>query len=106
MKLRKLLIKTGILAALLALMLAFAPAAFAEPGSLTLTSAPGSSQDSSGSGTGSTTTTGTTGASENTASAEEGESEEELERRKEIYTMVALITLGAILVGIRDKKRR
>lgn len=106
MKLRKLLIKTGILAALLALMLAFAPTAFAEPGSLALTSAPGSSQDSSGSGSGSTTTTGTTGASENTAPAEEGESEEELERRKEIYTMVALITLGAILVGIRDKKRR
>ena len=33
-------------------------------------------------------------------------SEEELARRKEIYTMVALITMGAIIVGIREKRGR
>ena len=36
----------------------------------------------------------------------EGLSEEELARRKEIYTMVTLIALAAILVGIREKRGR
>jgi hypothetical protein len=35
-----------------------------------------------------------------------GESDAELERRKEIYTIGAMITLGAILVGIREKRNR
>ena len=38
------------------------------------------------------------------ADASAGLSEEELARRKEIYTMVALITVGAIIVGIRNKR--
>ena len=38
------------------------------------------------------------------ADASAGLSEEELERRKEIYTMVALITVGAIIVGLRNKR--
>ena len=33
-------------------------------------------------------------------------SETELKQRKDIYTIVALIALAAILVGIRDKRRR
>lgn len=35
-----------------------------------------------------------------------GLSEEEIARRKEIYTMVTLIALAAILVGIREKRGR
>ena len=35
-----------------------------------------------------------------------GLSEEELARRKEIYTMVTLIALAAIIVGLREKRGR
>ena len=38
--------------------------------------------------------------------ATDGLSEEELAQRKEIYTMVTLIALGAILVGLREKRGR
>ena len=45
--------------------------------------------------------------SENSASQDgSGLSEEEIARRKEIYTIGAMITLGAILVGWRERQRR
>ena len=69
--------KHTIFVILLTLVLAFAPAAaFAQ-------------------------TTGT-----NTTGAEETGSDEELERRREVYTIVALVTAGAIIVGIRNKRGR
>ena len=44
---------------------------------------------------------------ENSASQNGAEEPDpELERRKEIYTIGAMITLGAIFVGIREKNRR
>ena len=33
-------------------------------------------------------------------------SQEEIEKRKEIYTIGAMIALGAIIVGIREKRNR
>ncbi len=38
--------------------------------------------------------------------ATSGLSEEELARRKEIYTMVTLIAMAAIIVGLREKRNR
>ena len=38
--------------------------------------------------------------------ATSGPSEEELARRKEIYTMVTLIAMAAIIVGLREKRNR
>ena len=46
------------------------------------------------------------GAGQESSSDDSGESDAELERRKEIYTIGAMITLGAILVGIREKRNR
>ena len=43
--------------------------------------------------------------SENT-NTEDGETDPEIERRKEIYTFMTLIALGAIIVGIREKKNK
>ena len=43
--------------------------------------------------------------SENT-NTEDGETDPEVERRKEIYTFMTLIGLGAIIVGIREKKNK
>jgi hypothetical protein len=43
--------------------------------------------------------------SENT-NTEDGETDPEVERRKEIYTFMTLIALGAIIVGIREKKNK
>ena len=60
-------------------------------------------------GAGSTTTTGASDGSAQENSASQDGSEEpdpELERRKEIYSIGALITLGAIFVGFRERRRR
>ena len=62
---------------------------------------------------GDTTTTGaddSSGSGESSGEQSSGDSrdlsEEELAKRKEIYTFVAIIAAAAILVGIRDRKRR
>ena len=94
-------------ALILALLLVFActAAAFAKEG------------DAPGTDPGDTTTIGAsepTGASDGGSasqsySAEDSDTAEddaELEKRKEIYTFMTLIALGAIIVGIREKRRR
>ena len=68
---------------------------------------------------GSTTTTGsssttTTGSSESSSAGEgqsgsEGSSEQDeqaLAQKRELFTIMGLITVGAIIVGLRDKNRR
>ena len=44
--------------------------------------------------------------SENSSSENGGQTDPETERRKEIYTFMTLIALGAIIVGIREKKNK
>ena len=44
--------------------------------------------------------------SENSNSEDGGQTDPETERRKEIYTFMTLIALGAIIVGIREKKNK
>ncbi|MBR3302308.1 MAG: hypothetical protein IKI73_06570 [Firmicutes bacterium] len=44
--------------------------------------------------------------SDNGNSEDGGQTDPETERRKEIYTFMTLIALGAIIVGIREKKNK
>ena len=44
------------------------------------------------------------GSGNSSGEAAEEMSEEELARRKEVYTIVAMVTLGFIIVGIREKR--
>ena len=44
--------------------------------------------------------------SENSNSENGGQTDPETERRKEIYTFMTLIALGAIIVGIREKRSK
>ena len=44
--------------------------------------------------------------SENSNSEDGQEADPEIERRKEIYTFMTLIALGAIIVGIREKRSK
>ncbi|MBR3301054.1 MAG: hypothetical protein IKI73_00110 [Firmicutes bacterium] len=44
--------------------------------------------------------------SENSNSEDGGQTDPETERRKEIYTFMTLIALGAIIVGIREKRSK
>lgn len=96
-------IKYRSAALLLALLLALAlPAlAFAEDSKMYILGNPSDTQEPILT-VGAQPETAQTGSDPDDASA--GLSEEELERRKEIYSMVALITVGAIIVGIRNKR--
>lgn len=58
--------------------------------------------DSANSGEQSATTDG----GENSNSEDGSETDPETERRKEIYTFMTLIALGAIIVGIREKRNK
>ena len=44
--------------------------------------------------------------SENSNSEDDRQTDPENERRKEIYTFMTLIALGAIIVGIREKRSK
>ena len=95
------------LALLLALLIVFscAASAFAKSGdapsgdTTTIGASPSASQEGAGQAS-------QEGAGQESSSDDSGESDAELERRKEIYTIGAMITLGAILVGIREKRNR
>ena len=105
---------TKVLALALALLLVFACAAtaFAKSADGLLTAAEKGSESTAPAGD--TTTIGaseptgqdTTG-QENSASQDGSEEPDpELARRKEIYTFMTLIALGAIIVGIREKRSK
>jgi hypothetical protein len=102
---------TKVLALALALLLVFACAAtaFAKSGSgdtatepITTIGADAPTGAPDGTGEQSATTDG----SENGNSEDGGQTDPETERRKEIYTFMTLIALGAIIVGIREKRSK
>ena len=53
-----------------------------------------------------TLTTGADGSGETTEEGSDGIDQETRERRVELYTIGAMITLGAMYLGIRDKRNR
>ena len=103
-----------ILALILALLLIFACAAsaFAKDGKSSDAPAGDTTTTGTSESTGDTTTIGASAPTGESSSGEsssqsDGEiSDEERERRKEVYTIAALVAVGAIIVGMRDKRRR
>lgn len=55
---------------------------------------------------GDTLTTGADGSGESSEESSDGIDQETRERRVELYTIGAMITLGAMYLGIRDKRNR
>ena len=103
-----------VLALVLAVLLVFACAvsAFAKTGDGVVTFAKNGGTYLAKSGDGDTATEPITGqsatmdGSENSNSEDGGQTDPETERRKEIYTFMTLIALGAIIVGIREKRSK
>ena len=99
-----------VLALVLAMLLIFACAATAfaksgdgdtstEPITTTGADAPTGAPDCTGQ-------SATMDGSENSNSEDGGQTDPETERRKEIYTFMTLVALGAIIVGIREKRSK
>ena len=101
-----------ILALALAVLLVFACAvsAFAKSGDGDTATEPVTTIGADSPAGNSTENTGeqsaTMDGSDNGNSEDGGQTDPETERRKEIYTFMTLIALGAIIVGIREKKNK
>ena len=101
--------KTAAIIMALIIVLASVAFAFAESGAATGSDgaqsgagseAPGSAASSDGA------QSGTAAPAENSAGNEAaGANEEQMKQKTDLYTVMALIALGAIVVGIRDKRR-
>ena len=95
--------KLRLFAILLAIIMLVTVPAFAEGGGLLIMGNPNSNTEEGGNTEGNTDGSGNI---VDPADPTKEITEEELARRKEIYTMTALVALAAIAVGIKEKRSK